>query len=247
MITQTFWGMIILQGWEYPSGQKEGAGGSAILIHLKSTTDKTIFCGLAAQEITLRWTMPVHHLRMITWGVLKQVLMNWKELDSTTFALSQSCCNFTNTSLFNINILLSVALDRKPILIICLCFASMHCWCSRAWLEQTDVRHSATFSRLCSVTLLLAAVPSGPNFECIEILRLEWLRQIHSAISDKYVLQFETNAFSNVGYFTVCAASCCCWQPCQVAQTLSYWDIEIGVDETNTFCNLRQIHFAIWD
>ena len=83
MITQTFWGMIILQGWEYPSGQKEGTGGSAILIHLEPTTDKTIFCGLAAQEITLRWWTPVHHFRMITWGVLKQVLMIWIDLNST--------------------------------------------------------------------------------------------------------------------------------------------------------------------
>ena len=36
-------------------GPKRGGGGSAILIYLKPTTDKTIFCGVAApQEITLR-------------------------------------------------------------------------------------------------------------------------------------------------------------------------------------------------
>ena len=56
------------------------------------------------------------------------------------------------------------------------------------------------------------------------------MKQIHLAIRNKYILQFETNAFQNFRQIHC-----------------SIWDHYFLPFETNTFGNLRQIHLAIWD
>ena len=72
-------------------------------------------------------------------------------------------------------------LNLRLIFIICLCFAKRMHWCSTAWLEQADVRHSATFSRLCNVTLPLASRAKWLKLWLIEIGvgGLDWINLLN--------------------------------------------------------------------
>ena len=126
--------------------------------------------------------MPVQHLRIIIWGALKQVLMDWQNLWAYNTYI-QLILNFRTRCFPNwapLSAQSSVfvcVLNLRLIFIICLCFAKRMHWCSTAWLEQTDVRHSATFSRLCNVTLPLASRAKWLKLWLIEIGvgELDWM------------------------------------------------------------------------
>ena len=134
---------------------------AAFLIHLlqlkQVTTDKTMFCS-SRKLLFAEWDLSsVHHLRIRprgckTWAACwhrgpiyirwtctiadRVKFISWVLHSLPLFQWCVECCLLL---ILNVKNLSSVKFTN------CLSFASGRL-CSEAWLEQTDVRHSATFS-----------------------------------------------------------------------------------------------------